>query len=83
MCFFNQQTGLEVRRMASGTGSVCIKMYKNLLFTGCYDGFIYIHDKNTGELIGRIQGPGKTLLYIDTYNDKVISQYTNYWCIFF
>lgn len=43
------------------------------MFTGCYDSFIYVHDKNTGELIDRIQGPGKTLLYINIYKDKVSS----------
>lgn len=28
----------------AGVGIVCMKIYNNLLFAGCYDGNIYIFD---------------------------------------
>lgn len=71
MKLINKQNGNEVGRKEAGFGSVCIKLFKNLMFSGCYDGFIYVHDKNTGEYIDKIQGPGKTLLFIEIYQTKV------------
>lgn len=48
-----------------------MKLYKNLLFTGCYDGFIYVHKKDSNKIVGKLHGPGKMLLDFELVNNKV------------
>lgn len=66
------QTGEEVARKKCGSGAVSIKMYKNLIFTGCYDGIIYVYKKDDQKTaVGKLQGPGKMLLDFELVNNKV------------
>lgn len=69
---------METGRKKGGTGAICLKQQENLLFSGCYDGYIYVHDTNTGLEIGKIQGPGKMLLYLEIIENKV-----NFFFLFF
>jgi len=36
------QSGEEVCRFQAAAGVVCLRVYNNLLFAGCYDGNIYV-----------------------------------------
>jgi len=40
------QTGEQVIQYDAGVGIVCMRLYKQLLFAGCYDGNIYVFDIN-------------------------------------
>lgn len=65
-----------------------MKIYRNLLFTGCYDGFIYVHRKDSNKVIGKLHGPGKMLLDFELVDNKVsqllfsllFSQLTEFLC---
>lgn len=70
----NFQAGIETGRKLGGTGAICLKQQENLLFSGCYDGHIYVHDINSGLEIGKIQGPGKMLLCLEIVENKVSLQ---------
>lgn len=50
---------------------MAVRTNDNFIFTGCYDGFIYVHRKSDGKLAGKIQGPGKMLLDFTLINNKV------------
>lgn len=58
--------------MNCGNGAVSMKLYKNkYIFVGCYDGFVYVLDKETGCQIGRFPGSGKMVLALEIAGDKV------------
>lgn len=38
--------GEQVTQYDAGVGIVCMRLYKQLLFAGCYDGNIYVFDIN-------------------------------------
>jgi len=40
------QTGEQAIQYDAGVGIVCMRLYKQLLFAGCYDGNIYVFDVN-------------------------------------
>uniref|UniRef100_A0A336MKL3 CSON013593 protein n=1 Tax=Culicoides sonorensis TaxID=179676 RepID=A0A336MKL3_CULSO len=65
--------GSEVSRKKCGSGAISMKIYRNLLFTGCYDGFIYVHKKDSNKAIGKLHGPGKMLLDFELVDNKIIA----------
>jgi len=40
------QTGEQAIQYDAGVGIVCMRLYKQLLFAGCYDGNIYVFNVN-------------------------------------
>lgn len=67
-----QQTGNEINSFFCGNGPVSIKIFRNkLLFIGCYDGFVYVLDKQSGQRVGRFPGSGKMILALEIVGDKV------------
>ncbi|KAH8388235.1 hypothetical protein KR093_001552, partial [Drosophila rubida] len=57
-----------------GNGAVSMAAYgERFLLVGCYDGFIYVLDKETGERQGRFNGCGRLVLALAVAGDKVIS----------
>ncbi|XP_063705009.1 serine/arginine repetitive matrix protein 2 isoform X2 [Culicoides brevitarsis] len=68
--FYN---GQEVSRKKCGSGAISMKIYRNLLFTGCYDGFIYVHKKDSNKVVGKLHGPGKMLLDFELVDNKIIA----------
>jgi hypothetical protein len=70
---FEFTSGEEVCRFQAAAGVVCLRVYNNLLFAGCYDGNIYvfsIHDKTQ---VACIAGPGKMLLCMDIVKNRIIA----------
>lgn len=55
-----------------GNGAVTMALYKeNYLLIGCYDGYIYVLNKETGLQLGRFPGPGRLVLALALAGDKV------------
>lgn len=48
--------------MFGGSYAIGLHIMDNLIFTGCYDSHIYVHDKTTGLCVGKFKGPGKKML---------------------
>lgn len=48
-----------------------MKILKNLLFAGCYNGNIYVYNIHAHERLGEITGPGGMLLSMDIFENKV------------
>ncbi|XP_012254925.2 uncharacterized protein LOC105685438 isoform X1 [Athalia rosae] len=70
---FDFINGSQVRLYNAGPGIVCMRMYKFLLFAGCYDGNIYVFDTKVHRLVCSIPGPGNMLLSMDIVKDKLIA----------
>ncbi|KAJ6632616.1 Zinc finger protein, partial [Pseudolycoriella hygida] len=67
-------SGAEISRIKLGTGTVCLKSYKNsLILGGCYDGYIYAYDTKNEVQLSRFPGPGKMLLHFDVFKDNIIA----------
>nr|CAD7570294.1 unnamed protein product [Timema californicum] len=66
-------TGHEVCRLKAGFGVVCMRLYNNMLFAGCYDGGIYVFSVQDKTLMTCITGPGKMLLCMDILKNMVIA----------
>lgn len=49
------QTGDEVCKFKTAAGVVCIRIYNNLLFAGCYDGNIYVFNIQVSVFFHNIQ----------------------------
>ncbi|KAG5333185.1 ZN106 protein, partial [Acromyrmex charruanus] len=62
-----------ITQYEAGVGIVCMRLYKQLLFAGCYDGNIYVFDINNHKLIHSIRGPGNMLLSVEVVNNKIIA----------
>ena len=60
--------------MSCGNGAVSMKVFKSKrIFVGCYDGYVYVLDKDTGCRIGRFLGCGGSMITaIDVIGKKVI-----------
>ncbi|XP_034936343.1 uncharacterized protein [Chelonus insularis] len=70
---FDFISGEQVAQYTAGVGIVCMRLYKQLLFAGCYDGNIYVFDTNDLKLICSIPGPGNMLLSLEIVNDEIIA----------
>ncbi|XP_011868822.1 PREDICTED: uncharacterized protein LOC105562524 isoform X2 [Vollenhovia emeryi] len=70
---FDFTTGEQVIQYDAGVGIVCMRLHKQLLFAGCYDGNIYVFDINNHKLVCSIQGPGNMLLSVEVVNNKIIA----------
>ncbi|KAG5320799.1 ZN106 protein, partial [Pseudoatta argentina] len=70
---FDFTMGEQVTQYEAGVGIVCMRLYKQLLFAGCYDGNIYVFDINNHKLIHSIRGPGNMLLSVEVVNNKIIA----------
>ncbi|XP_018351346.1 PREDICTED: uncharacterized protein LOC108753885 isoform X2 [Trachymyrmex septentrionalis] len=70
---FDFTMGKQVTQYEAGVGIVCMRLYRQLLFAGCYDGNIYVFDINNHKLIHSIRGPGNMLLSIEVVNNKIIA----------
>nr|CAD7397599.1 unnamed protein product [Timema poppensis] len=68
-----EKTGHEVCRLKAGFGVVCMRLYNNMLFAGCYDGGIYVFSVQDKTLMTCITGPGKMLLCMDILKNMVIA----------
>uniref|UniRef100_T1PDX9 YWTD domain protein n=1 Tax=Musca domestica TaxID=7370 RepID=T1PDX9_MUSDO len=67
-------SGAPVGSITCGNGAVSMLMFRNkYMFVGCYDGFIYVIDKETGRQITRLTGSGKMILTLEIVGDKVIT----------
>lgn len=57
--------------LSCGNGAVAMVVYKDIyLLIGCYDGFIYVLNKETGMRMGRFKGPGRLVLALAIVGDK-------------
>lgn len=66
------QSGAEISRIKLGTGTICLKSYKNsIILGGCYDGYIYAYDTKNEIQLSRFPGPGKMLLHFDVHENTV------------
>ncbi|XP_071568615.1 uncharacterized protein [Temnothorax nylanderi] len=70
---FDFTTGEQAIQYDAGVGIVCMRLYKHLLFAGCYDGNIYVFNINNHKLVCSIHGPGNMLLSIEVVNNKIIA----------
>ncbi|XP_011696042.1 PREDICTED: uncharacterized protein LOC105454836 isoform X2 [Wasmannia auropunctata] len=70
---FDFTTGEQAIQYDAGVGIVCMRLHKQLLFAGCYDGNIYVFDINTHKLVCNIRGPGNMLLSVEVVNNKIIA----------
>lgn len=70
---FDFLTGQQVAQYTAGVGIVCMRLYKQLLFAGCYDGNIYVFDVKDIKLLCSIAGPGNMLLSMEIKNDIIIA----------
>lgn len=61
-----------------GNGAVAMASYGDrYLLIGCYDGFIYVLNKETGLQLGSFKGPGRLVLALAIAGDKVrVTVYT-------
>ncbi|XP_076754625.1 uncharacterized protein LOC143425566 [Xylocopa sonorina] len=70
---FDFTTGEQTMQYDAGVGIVCMRLYKQLLFAGCYDGNIYVFDTKDRRLICSIPGPGNMLLSMEVIDNKIIA----------
>ncbi|XP_034117836.1 uncharacterized protein LOC117576852 isoform X2 [Drosophila albomicans] len=70
---FDFATGNICNISNCGNGAVSMAAYgERFLLVGCYDGFIYVLDKETGLRLGRFKGCGRLVLALAVAGDKVI-----------
>ncbi|KAG7202572.1 hypothetical protein KM043_009768 [Ampulex compressa] len=70
---FDFTSGEQVMQYDAGVGIVCMRLFKQLLFAGCYDGNIYVFDTKDHNLVCSMPGPGNMLLSMEVINDKIIA----------
>ncbi|XP_017757418.1 PREDICTED: uncharacterized protein LOC108548808 [Eufriesea mexicana] len=70
---FDFTNGEQTMQYDAGVGIVCMRLYKQLLFAGCYDGNIYVFDTKDHRLVCSIPGPGNMLLSMDVVDNKIIA----------
>ncbi|XP_046750634.1 uncharacterized protein LOC124413888 [Diprion similis] len=70
---FDFINGSQIELYNAGPGIVCMRMYKRLLFAGCYDGNIYVFDTKDRRLVCSIPGPGNMLLSMDIVKNKMVA----------
>ncbi|XP_076283316.1 uncharacterized protein LOC143210391 isoform X2 [Lasioglossum baleicum] len=70
---FDFTNGEQITQYDAGVGIVCMRLYKQLLFAGCYDGNIYIFDTKDHRLVCSIPGPGNMLLSMEVIDNKIIA----------
>ncbi|XP_043582175.1 uncharacterized protein PF11_0213-like isoform X2 [Bombus pyrosoma] len=70
---FDFTNGEQTMQYDAGVGIVCMRLYKQLLFAGCYDGNIYIFNTKDHQLVCSIPGPGNMLLSMEVIDNKIIA----------
>ncbi|XP_012150310.2 uncharacterized protein LOC100881984 isoform X2 [Megachile rotundata] len=70
---FDFTNGEQILQYDAGVGIVCMRLYKQLLFAGCYDGNIYVFDTKDHRLVCSIAGPGNMLLSMEVIDNKIIA----------
>ncbi|XP_043255620.1 uncharacterized protein LOC122399195 isoform X2 [Colletes gigas] len=70
---FDFTNGDQMMQYDAGVGIVCMQLYKQLLFAGCYDGNIYVFDTKDHRLVCSIPGPGNMLLSMEIIDNKIIA----------
>ncbi|XP_015590988.1 uncharacterized protein LOC107265744 isoform X2 [Cephus cinctus] len=70
---FDFITAEQVAQYNAGVGIVCMRLYKKLLFAGCYDGNIYVFNTKDRKLVCSIPGPGNMLLSMEVVDNKIIA----------
>ncbi|XP_023170994.2 myb-like protein P isoform X2 [Drosophila hydei] len=71
---FDFATGAMTNALKCGNGAVAMASYGDrYLLIGCYDGFIYVLNKETGLQLGRFKGPGRLVLALAIAGDKVVT----------
>ncbi|XP_015117688.1 microtubule-associated protein futsch [Diachasma alloeum] len=70
---FDFISGEQVTQYTAGVGIVCMRLYQQLLFAGCYDGNIYVFDTKEPKLICSIPGPGNMLLSMEIIDETIIA----------
>ncbi|XP_026675015.1 uncharacterized protein LOC108631886 isoform X2 [Ceratina calcarata] len=70
---FDFTNGEQTMQYDAGVGIVCMRLYKSLLFAGCYDGNIYVFDTKEYRLVCSIPGPGNMLLSMEVVDNKIIA----------
>lgn len=70
---FDFTNGEQTMQYNAGVGIVCMRLYKQLLFAGCYDGNIYVFDTKDHRLVCSIPGPGNMLLSMEVIDNKIIA----------
>ncbi|XP_070063383.1 serine-rich adhesin for platelets isoform X2 [Drosophila virilis] len=71
---FDFASGSMTNTLSCGNGAVAMAPYgERYLLIGCYDGFIYVLNKETGRQLGRFKGPGRLVLALAIAGDKVVT----------
>ncbi|KAL7731300.1 hypothetical protein ACLKA6_014471 [Drosophila palustris] len=71
---FEFSSGNMCNTLSCGNGAVAMAVYQDkYLLIGCYDGFIYVLNKETGMRLGRFNGPGRLVLALAIVGDKVVT----------
>ncbi|EDV93786.1 GH18101, partial [Drosophila grimshawi] len=71
---FEFASGNMTNTLSCGNGAVAMATYgEQYLLVGCYDGFIYVLNKETGRQLGRFSGPGRLVLALAIAGDKVVT----------
>ncbi|CAK9813524.1 Zinc finger protein 106 [Anthophora quadrimaculata] len=70
---FDFTNGEQTMQYDAGVGIVCMRLYRQLLFAGCYDGNIYVFDTKDHRLVCSIPGPGNMLLSMEVIDNKIIA----------
>ncbi|KAK1118357.1 hypothetical protein K0M31_015059 [Melipona bicolor] len=70
---FDFTNGEQTMQYNAGVGIVCMRLYKQLLFAGCYDGNIYVFDTKDHQFLCSIPGPGNMLLSMEVIDNKIIA----------
>ncbi|XP_034489180.1 zinc finger protein 106 [Drosophila innubila] len=71
---FEFASGNMCNSLSCGNGAVAMAVYQDkYLLIGCYDGFIYVLNKETGMKLGRFNGPGRLVLALAIVGDKVVT----------
>ncbi|XP_053986381.1 uncharacterized protein LOC128880378 isoform X1 [Hylaeus volcanicus] len=70
---FDFTNGDQIIQYNAGVGIVCMRLYKQLLFAGCYDGNIYVFNIKDHRLVCSIPGPGNMLLSMEVIENKIIA----------
>ncbi|XP_034177804.2 uncharacterized protein LOC117603114 [Osmia lignaria lignaria] len=70
---FDFTNGEQILQYDAGVGIVCMRLYRDLLFAGCYDGNIYVFNTKDHRLVCSIPGPGNMLLSMEIIDNKIIA----------
>lgn len=69
---FHEGKVLAKLTAADCKGISCMKIYRNLLFSGCYNGSIYIYRLNGKKLLTILKGPGGSISCMEILSNQVI-----------